>query len=610
MSSTDRHSDATTHALSTRLTRRMLLRAAWGAAATGATGLLLAACGGATATPTTAPAAASTAASSAPSAAAPSAAAASSPGASAAAASASARPSSAAAPSAGPTPTPLAVEGRIASGVAGIPDAYTKLPTPFKSVAAVPGKGSKVTTFNILYQPPIAPRGENKYWQELEKRLNVQIEATFASGNGGYQEKLPAVVASGDIPDLTFLWLDTPGAPSVNKAVEQGAFLDLTPYLSGNELKNYPNLAAFPPDIWQRSAFNKKIIGVPRPRLRAIGGLTFRSDWAKKAGTPEPKTTDEFYSLMEKFTKGDPDGNGRADTWGLGNQNTALFALNYAFFMHAVPNEWRKNADGTLTNRIETEQYKEAIAFCRKMYEAGLYHPDVLTMTVTQVNDFFASGKIGAYWQGIEGIPGPNGRRAQTKKLNPEAEVIGLVPPGNKGNKPVVYNFQGYYGHTSIPSRIKDPERVKELLRILDYYAAPFGSEEWVFLQYGVEGVQHEKKADGSRARNDVGTKEIGELTNLTYCLPPFYYDTPGDAEDMQKYQLAVQPYILENPVLGSYSPTAVNKAGEFAQLINDRQVAVVSGREPLSAIDQLVNDWRSRGGNDVRKEFEAALKA
>lgn len=78
----------------------------------------------------------------------------------------------------------------------------------------------------------------------------------------------------------------------------------------------------------------------------------------------------------------------------------------------------------------------------------------------------------------------------------------------------------------------------------------------------------------------------------------------------MQRYQLSVQPYIIENPTLGAYSATAVAKAGEFAQLINDRQNAVISGREPLSAIDQLAKDWRGRGGDDVRKEFEAALKS
>jgi hypothetical protein len=123
---------------------------------------------------------------------------------------------------------------------------------------------------------------------------------------------------------LTFAWIDTPGAPSVNQAFAQGAFADLTPHLSGESLKAYPNLALFPPDIWQRSAFNKKIVGVPRPRLRAIGGLSFRDDWGKKLGNPRPKTTDELLKLMRDFTKGDPDGNGQADTWGLGSQNRAL----------------------------------------------------------------------------------------------------------------------------------------------------------------------------------------------------------------------------------------------------------------------------------------------
>ncbi len=185
------------------------------------------------------------------------------------------------------------------------------------------------------------------------------------------------------------------------------------------------------------------------------------------------------------------------------------------------------------------------------------------------------------------------------------------MPPGAGGNKPVVYNFQGFYGHTSIPAKVgRDPERVRELLRVLDYFAAPFGSEEWVFLNYGLEGVHHEVRPDGSRVKNELGGKEIGELTNLTYCLPPFYYDTPGDAQDMQQLQLDLLPYIVENPTLGYYSPTAVAKAGELGQLQNDRHVAIITGREPLSAIDGYIKDWRARGGDQIRKEYEAALRA
>ena len=37
--------------------------------------------------------------------------------------------------------------------------------------------------------------------------------------------------------------------------------------------------------------------------------------------------------------------------------------------------------------------------------------------------------------------------------------------------------------------------------------------------------------------------------------------------------------------------------------------VGIITGREPLSAFDAFVNDWRSRGGDQMRKEFEPELK-
>ncbi|MFN8539573.1 MAG: hypothetical protein U0232_19100 [Thermomicrobiales bacterium] len=51
---------------------------------------------------------------------------------------------------------------------------------------------------------------------------------------------------------------------------------------------------------------------------------------------------------MEKFTKGDPDGNGKADTWGLGNQNTRALRAEL-LLLHArrerVAQKCRRHAD-------------------------------------------------------------------------------------------------------------------------------------------------------------------------------------------------------------------------------------------------------------------------
>jgi len=159
---------------------------------------------------------------------------------------ASAAPATSAAP-APPATTPpmtqmsqMAQAGFIPSPAPNVPDAYTSLPPSFKSVAALPGKGSKVTAFLIGYNPPVPPRAANRYWQELEKRTGITWEPTITPA-ASYVEKLTGIVASGDVPDLTFLQLEY--APGQNRLMLQGAYTDLTPYLTGDALKAFPNLA-------------------------------------------------------------------------------------------------------------------------------------------------------------------------------------------------------------------------------------------------------------------------------------------------------------------------------------------------------------------------------
>jgi hypothetical protein len=41
---------------------------------------------------------------------------------------------------------------------------------------------------------------------------------------------------------------------------------------------------------------------------------------------------------------------------------------------------------------------------------------------------------------------------------------------------------------------------------------------------------------------------------------------------------------------------------------MRDDLVAVILGRRPMSDYDQIVADWRTNGGDQMRKEFMTAL--
>jgi len=499
--------------------------------------------------------------------------------------------------------------GKIPSPLPGVPVAYTKYPDPFTSVNGVPAKSAKVTAFLIAYNPPPPPREQNTYWQELEKRLGVIYEPTLQPADG-YPEKMATLTASGNLPDLVTIVPQQ--VPDQYKFIQQGAYTDLTPYLGGSALKDYPNLARFDDYLWKNVLVNGKIYGVPRAQLPITEQLSWRKDWAEKFGTPQPKNADEFYDLMVKFTKGDPNGTGKMDTYGL--HFIAQFAFGVQLFqnMFRAPNVWRKNDNGSLTHVLETPEFKQTIEYMRRLYDAGIFHPETATGNRTQRKDFITGGKVGGISDYIANFAGLTGFRQTARTLlnDPKINITTFIPPGFDGGKPTTDLTTGFFALTAIPIRVgKDKERVKELLRIVDYFAAPFGSEEYTFLQYGLKDVHYTVQKDGSPLKTDKGTAEIGDLSTAGGPMTTYYFPIPGDPAEAQENTRKIAALGQENPCLTLYSPTNASKGGQLNQLRIDRIDALVTGRDPMSALDTLIKDWRSRGGDDMRKEYEVALK-
>jgi len=498
------------------------------------------------------------------------------------------------------------VNGKLPSPAPNVPDAYLTPPAPFKSVAGMPGKGGKVSITKASQRPPAVPHDQNQWWQELEKRLGATVDFTLVP-LPQYTEKATALIASGDIPDL--LLISPLSVPDQYKAVQQGAFTDLTAYLSGGALTAYPNLAQYPAASWKNAAIRGKLYGVPRLGLAIGPALLYRQDWAEKLGNPVPKNADDILNLFTAMTKNDPDGNGKPDTWALSGQG-ADWSMPFLRGMFRVPNGWRKNADGTLTNQIETDEFKQSLVFARKLYEAGVYHPDAATMNRTQATNALIAGNIGGYADALIQLNGDIRMRFEAKRVNPAANLGALVPPGFDGGKGVTYTGTGFGSIAAIPAKDgKDPERVKELLRILDYFSAPFGSEEYNFLTFGIEGVHHTMQPDGTRILNDRGRAEISELGTVVVPPPVFYYPSdPGDAQYLQTAAAQIAALGIENPALTAFSPTNAAKSTELNQLGADRITAIITGRDPLAALNQYIKEWKARGGDQIRKEYQDAL--
>jgi len=503
--------------------------------------------------------------------------------------------------------TTMPMSGKLPSPAPGVPDAYTSAPPLFRAVAMIPGRGGKISIVKASQQAPPPPRDQNVWWQELEKRLGTQIDFTLVP-LPSYTEKATTLIASGDLPDLLSISPQT--TPDQLKAVTQGAFTDLTSLLGGAGLRDYPNLAQYPAAVWKNALIQRKLWGVPRLGFTFGNPLLYRLDWAAKFGLAHPKNADEFLALVTRATRDDPDGNGKPDTFGLGAQG-GDWSLGFINGMFRVSNGWRQNADGTLTNAIETPEYGQSLAFARRIFEAGAYHPDAASLNRSQATDALISGKIGGYVDQLFQLNGDIRVRYESKRLTPTADLGALVPPGADGGVGVTYNSAGFGGLVAIPAKTgRDPERAKELLRVLDYFSAAFGSEEYTFLNYGLEGTHHTLRPDGARVLTDRGRTEINELGNVVYPPRVFSYPAdPGDAALLQGFARDIAALGIDNPALAAYSPTNAMRGGELTRFTADRVSAFVTGRVPLSDLDSFVRDWRTRGGDQIRTELQADMR-
>ena len=505
--------------------------------------------------------------------------------------------------------TPPPIPGAKVSSIAGVPDAVLKLPSPLtKSVANPPGTGGTVRMLNITWGPAPKTIGQgNKYWAELNKRLNVTLDTTVVPA-AAYGTKLETSLASGDMPELVMLESTNRGK-NIRKQLPLGPFHDLRKFIGGDKVKDYPNLAARPEYGWTNSAIDGALYLVPSVRSPIANGTALiRLDWAKQAGFSEPnkgnkflipKSADELKTFLTELQKV-----GGKGVYAI-NTMSALFTF-CGQQVFGVPWDWRVK-DGKWTGAIETDEMEQALKFANGLWNAGLVHPDAITLDAQpKAREMYAAGGVALFVEPHGNSYGSGGTMARLKAQNPKGESALIVPPKHDGSGVgLIWMEPGYYGGLAIASSVKDEDRVKELLRIIDYACAPFGSEEWLFQTYGIEGHNFAFQNGVPVGSTTVKDEVIGPF--WPQPNPVFFF--PGAAEDAVREQEIVEvmwPHAEINPAQSLFTQELSDKGTAIAQVVSDTINGIVTGRKPMSELQAARELWRKSGGDEVRASLEA----
>jgi putative aldouronate transport system substrate-binding protein len=493
-------------------------------------------------------------------------------------------------------------------------DGYTNFPkNPEKSITGAVGAGSTITAMTIGLFPPPSPYENNPAWQAINKELNADFKMNIVAP-GDYVAKLATVMAGNDMPDLLFFYYNlqtaitaVAGVPQFVEA--QGA--DLTPYLSGDAIKDYPALAAIPTRAWKNSGsvYGGKVIMIPKP-LYSEGFVFLKNvtQWDAALGKDyAPKNADDFKRVMQTLTRPQEDHYAIAAA---GASSTGdAFGTKWFSQLFGAPNEWRLGSDGTLTRTFETPEYKETVGYVRDLYASNLYHPNTAQMSSgPNGRSDFAAGKWTIWLDGFATAWSDPWRRA---RMAPNPFEVHMIPlfAAHDGGKPVHMLNAAHLGATAIKKG--SPDRVKEMLRVLNYLAAPFGSSEDLLLSYGVEGPDYSLDPNGNPVLTERGNpdanylpfKYIAQRQSVLY-LP----DIPDYTTQLVDAEKQLIPIGITDPTVGYVSPTAVRNGAVVTQTFYDGVRDIILGRRQLSAYDQLVNDWKTNGGDAIRKEFQDAI--
>ena len=298
-------------------------------------------------------------------------------------------------------------------------------------------------------------------------RTGVRVE--YFNATTDFEQRLARAAVGRDLPDLI---INDGG--SLGQFVNMGIVLPIvrSDIAGGADLHERAWRTATLPD--------GRVFAVPTSAQAHV--LFIRKDWRARLGLPVPQTWDEVATLAKAFTERDPDGNGRADTYGFvfpGSTARGYTAWFISSFLYQAGGDFvRQAADGRSRGALTEPAAMQTLAFFKRLLcDDKSAQAGAINATTQEANRAFISGQAGIYLSGpyhialfdkepgtakVEVVPAPAGptgvratlaggelafitrttrRRADATRfieflISAEGQLLGTRPP--QGGLPVV----------------------------------------------------------------------------------------------------------------------------------------------------------------------------
>ncbi|WP_337031201.1 extracellular solute-binding protein [Paenibacillus illinoisensis] len=469
---------------------------------------------------------------------------------------------------------------------------------------------------------------DNRWTRLYEEELGIQIRYDWIATGDVYNQKLGVALASGRFPDVVKV-----NPYQLRQLSNAGLIEDLTEvYQTQATPLTKKILEAEGRGAFDAATINGRLMAIPESSssIETAQYLWIRKDWLEKLNLKPPKTIEDVLNISEAFTEGDPDGNGKSDTYGMA-MTSYLWdpVMGVSGFMagyEAYPNIWIKDKKGNLVYGGIQPEVKQALEMLRNLYLDGQVDPEFAYKNGSKESRLVQDGKIGMLY-GEQWTPF---MLQTTRDTDPDAEwqAYPLVAESGKDIRVPLRSNTGQY--FAVKKGFAHPEVIVKLMNL--HLDKNWGEQAEYEKYYNDDSLAVWKL---SPVTPFPGTKNIDAYRDIRDATEK------GDYSSLENEALAIHKRIVAYDSEGiksgwgwkqTYGPSGAfsiadaydlngqlmydEYTGGITESMVDRQIIlrdlqleaymnIILGSPP-EEFDRFVDDWYKLGGEEITSEVNA----
>lgn len=356
---------------------------------------------------------------------------------------------------------------------------------------------------------------ENELWEkEFERRTGIPLSLTKVAGNN-YSVKATTTLAAGEDIDLIYMNSD-----SFQSLFYLHLFEPLDERIKNSDILGDPEV--IPEEEWERLRCEDGKIYASYNKYEGGRLPLIRYDWLENLDLSVPTTLEEYEQVLNAFTYGDPDRNGKDDTLGLTSKN--IYDIQPFMSSVGLVAGYKQDSKGDWYMPYATKEAIPVYNWLAKLYKQGVYDPNFVTNSSSNCREAVLTGRVGmfVYWDNWVGIF--NQKAAASG--NHDFVIRGILPPRSENIRPQLSKgLDGLWVMPSYSQRKDDAFTFMEFM--LSYEGTILGTLGVEDYDYRIVNDMYELTDIGIEHAMDHGiVRPKSNKWKLPFDYPPYYVES------------------------------------------------------------------------------------